>query len=407
MAIAIMNKLLLSLCTFLSLTAQAQKYESLALTPPMGWNSWNMFQTYVNEKLVIEMADAMVASGMKDAGYTYLIIDDGWLSMNRDNAGNLVADPQKFPRGIKVVSDYVHSKGLKFGLYTSAGTKTCAGFPGTRGYEYQDARLYASWGLDYLKYDWCYSEDINPKEAYGTMSKAIRTAGRPMVLSICEWGSNKPWQWGKAAGHLWRTTGDITNCFDCVKDNGGWYSYGVMRILDKQDSLYKYAGPGSWNDPDMLVVGNGMTVNEDRAHFSMWSISAAPLIAGNDLRRMSKETKAILTNSEVIAINQDSLGRQGYKYADKDSLQTWFKPLRGGGWAVCFLNRSVKPKRIQFNWKANRLSDTTVAPFSFDAVKSLFRIRNLWTKRTMGNTDRTFKAQVAGRDVIMLRLTRM
>ena len=203
---------------FVVVEMKAQKFEGLALTPPMGWNSWNTFQTNISEKLVMEIADSMVSSGMKAAGFTYIVLDDGWMAMERNANGDLVPDPKKFPNGIKAVADYVHSKGLKFGLYNCAGTKTCAGYPGTRGYEYQDARFYASVGTDYLKFDWCSADGINAKEAYNTMSKALKLAGRPIVFSLCEWGQNNPWEWAKETGHLWRTTGDIFGCFDCVKN---------------------------------------------------------------------------------------------------------------------------------------------------------------------------------------------
>src|ERR1700733_6978686 len=210
-----MRKLFFALLLLPSLSCLAQKFEGLALTPPMGWNSWNTFQTKISEKLVMETADIMVSSGMKDAGYTYLVLDDGWMAMERDSKGDLVPDPKKFPNGMKTVVDYVHSKGLKFGLYNCAGTKTCGGYPGSRGYEYQDARLYASFGIDYLKYDWCNTDGLTAKEAYTTMSKALRAARRPVVFSLCEWGDNKPWEWASPVGELWRTTGDICPCFDC------------------------------------------------------------------------------------------------------------------------------------------------------------------------------------------------
>jgi alpha-galactosidase len=384
----------------------AQKFEGLALTPPMGWNSWNKFQTNINEQMVMQIADAMVSSGMKDAGYAYIVLDDGWMAMERDSiTGDLVPDPQKFPHGMKVVADYVHSKGLKFGLYNCAGTKTCAGYPGTRGYEYQDARFYASQKIDYLKFDWCYADGINAKEAYSTMSKALKKAGRPIVFSLCEWGQNKPWQWAAPVGHLWRTTGDITNQFEGTKNFGTWSANGVMRILEMQDTLRKYAGPGHWNDPDMLEVGNGMAVNEDRAHFSMWAMLAAPLISGNDIRNMSKAVTEILTNKDVIAINQDALGVQGFKYSAKDSVETWFKPLVNGSWAVCFLNRKSTPQKINFNWAENVVTDN-VAKTTLDTRSTVYKLRNLWTKKDAGDTKKLFVAIVPPKDVIMLRLSK-
>jgi alpha-galactosidase len=387
-------------CTKIS----AQKFEGLALTPPMGWNSWNTFQTNISDSLVRGIADVMVSSEMKDAGYTYLVLDDGWMAMERDNVtGNLVPDPKKFPDGMKVLVDYVHSKGLKFGLYNCAGTKTCAGYPGTRGYEYQDARFYASLGIDYLKFDWCNTDGINAKEAYNTMSKALKTAGRPIVFSLCEWGDNKPWEWAENVGELWRTTGDISAVFDGYVDHGTWKQTGVMPIVDLQKGLRKYAGPGHWNDPDMLEVGNGMSVDEDRTHFSMWCILAAPLIAGNDLRKMSKETQAILTNKEAIAINQDKAGMEGFKYKDNDSLEVWVKPLENDDWAVCFLNRSHKSMKVNFNWKDEIVADTLFNK-TMNAKEHTYKIRNVWTKSNAGDSPKPFKAMLPSHDVIMLRL---
>jgi len=387
-----------------SLDTVAQKFEKLALTPPMGWNSWNTFETNINEELVKAMADALVSSGMRDAGYTYLVLDDGWMARERDSAGNLVPDPKKFPNGMKVVADYVHSKGLKFGLYNCAGTKTCAGYPGTRGYEYQDARFYASLQIDFLKYDWCSSEGINAREAYTTMSKAIRTAGRPVVFSLCEWGNNKPWEWGAPLGQLWRISGDIYPCFDCEFSHGSWSSWGVLRILDMRKNIRQYAGPDQWNDLDMMEVGNGMTLAEDRAHFSIWSMLATPLIAGNDVRKMTKETLNILTNKEVIAINQDSLGIQGFKYAMTDSVDTWLKPLKNGDWAVCFLNRSILTKPVEFNWQQHNIADT-VSKKTLNPKSVTYKIRDLWTKKEIGNTTKTLKTTIPTHDVLMLRLS--
>ncbi|HEX7458637.1 MAG TPA: glycoside hydrolase family 27 protein [Ginsengibacter sp.] len=387
-------------CTKIS----AQKFEGLALTPPMGWNSWNTFQTNISDSLVRGIADVLVSSGMKDAGYTYLVLDDGWMAMERDNVtGNLVPDPKKFPDGMKVLVDYVHSKGLKFGLYNCAGTKTCAGYPGTRGYEYQDARFYASLGIDYLKFDWCNTDGINAKEAYNTMSKALKTAGRPIVFSLCEWGDNKPWEWAENVGELWRTTGDISAVFDGYVDHGTWKQTGVMPIVDLQKGLRKYAGPGHWNDPDMLEVGNGMSLNEDKVHFSLWCMLAAPLIAGNDLRKMSKATNEILINKEAITINQDKAGMEGFLYKTKDSLEVYVKPLSNDDWAVCFLNRSHKPIQINYNWKDEGITDTLFNK-TMNAKEHIYKIRNVWTKSNAGDSQKPFTAMLPSHDVIMLRL---
>jgi alpha-galactosidase len=306
---------------------------------------------------------------------------------------------------MKYVSDYVHSKGLKFGLYNCAGTLTCAGYPGTRGYEYQDARFYASLNIDYLKFDWCNTNGINAREAYTTMSKALKLAGRPIVFSLCEWGQNKPWTWAAPVGHLWRTTGDISAQFEGIKSHGSWSSSGVMKILDEQDTLRKYAGPGHWNDPDMLEVGNGLTESQNRAHFTMWCMIAAPLIAGNDIRKMSASTNGILTNKEVIAINQDPLGIQALKYAKTDSLETWVKPLANGDWAICFLNRKSTPQEVLFNWNAQTIEDS-VAKRTLDTKATTYKLRDIWAKKDIGNTTKPSKLTVAPQDVVLLRLVK-
>jgi len=389
-----------------SLTATAQKFEGLALTPPMGWNSWNTFQTNISDSLVRGIADVIVASGMKDAGYQYIVLDDGWMAMERDPAtGDLVADPRKFPNGMKALVDYVHARGLKFGLYNCAGTKTCAGYPGTRGYEYQDARFYASLGIDYLKFDWCYADGINAREAYGTMSKALKAAGHPIVFSLCEWGTNKPWLWAAGVGDLWRTTGDISAVFDGFIDHGSWKQPGMMNIVDQQDGLRQYAGPDHWNDPDMLEVGNGMSLHEDQVHFSLWSLLSAPLIAGNDLRKMSAETRAILTNREVVAIDQDSAGMEGFLYQRTDSLEIYVKPLKNGDWSLCFLNRSLQPKNLRFDWTAQVITDTLFKK-TLDPREHVYKIRNLWTLKNIGDTRKPTTAGLLPHDLLMVRLIR-
>lgn len=379
-----------------------QKFDNLAPTPPMGWNSWNKIACDVNEKVIREAADAMVASGMKDAGYTYIVIDDCWHG-ERDSLGFIQSDPVHFPSGIKALADYVHSKGLKFGIYSCAGDKTCAGRPGSRGHEYQDALQYAKWGVDYLKYDWCFTDSLNAVGAYTTMRDALYAAGRPVVFSLCEWGNNKPWLWGAKIGHLWRTTGDIAAKFEGSVDHGTWSSWGVLKILDMQEGLRQYAGPDHWNDPDMMEIGNGMTVNQDRAHMSMWCMLAAPLMAGNDLTNMTKETIEILTNKDVIAVDQDPLGIQAFKLAAQDSMETWVKPLANGDWAVCFLNRAKKPGSIEFDWKAQRVYDE-LSKRDLNAAQTEYELVNLWTKASSGTTRAALKAVVPGHDVLMLRL---
>lgn len=384
------------------LVTHAQKTEHLAQTPPMGWNSWNKFSCNVNEQLIREMANAMVNSGMKDAGYEYIVIDDCWHG-ERDSLGFIHPHPEHFPSGMKALIDYIHSKGLKFGIYSCAGSETCAGKPGSRGYEFQDAITYAQWGVDYLKYDWCNTENLNSIGAYTTMRDALYAAKRPVVYSICEWGDTKPWEWGAEIGHLWRTTGDIYDCFDCVVDHGTWSSWGVMSILDMQDGLREFAGPGHWNDPDMLEVGNGgMTTQEDRAHFSMWCMLAAPLMAGNDIGNMSEQTHAILTNKDAIAINQDALGIQAFRLMANDSLETWFKPLSDGDWALCFLNRSTQEKDIDFDWKTKVYDEFSKRDLDGDNTK--YEIFDVWEKKNLGKTNKPLKSKLSGHGVLMLKL---
>lgn len=398
------NKIIIILALFITVTSfvMAQKFENLAPTPPMGWNSWNHFGCNINEEIIKQTADVLVSSGLKDAGYIYLNIDDCWHG-ERDSLGFIHPDKEKFPSGMKALADYVHSKGLKLGIYSCAGEKTCGGYPAGRGHEYQDAIVYAQWGVDYLKYDWCYTEGLNAIGSYTTMRNALYSAGRPIVFSLCEWGNNKPWEWGKDVGHLWRTTGDIYNCFDCIKDHGTWKSWGVMYILDMQNGLRKFAGPDHWNDPDMLEVGNGMSVNEDRAHFTMWCMLAAPLIAGNDLTKMSEETKSILTNKDVIAIDQDRLGIQGFKYSSRDSVEIWFKPLENNNWAMCVLNRNSFSKKILFDWKNENVVDD-IFNKSTNFNSNTYQLKNLWTKKDVETTDKKLEAEVPGHDVLLLRL---
>ena len=362
----------------------------LAKTPPMGWNSWNKFACNVSEKLIKEMADAMVTSGMRDAGYVYLVIDDCW-QIERDAQGNILPDPKRFPSGMKALADYVHSKGLKFGLYSDAGTLTCQKGPGSRGYEFQDARQYAAWGVDYLKYDWCSTSTQNAQASYSIMRDALLKAGRPIVFSICEWGTAKPWLWASDVGNLWRTTGDIQDCWDCKRDWGGM---GVVHILDLQDGLESHAGPGHWNDPDMLEVGNGgMTSTEYRAHFSLWCLLAAPLMAGNDLRSMPADVKEILTNREVIAVDQDPLGLQGRRVKRDGDREVWATQLADGSRAVVLLNRGSQPAEVSVSW-----TDIGYPPHLSANV------RDLWAGKDMGKLTGKFSAEAPSHGVVMVTI---
>jgi len=381
------------------------KFQNLALTPPMGWNSWNKFGCDVSESMIREMADAMVSSGMRDAGYTFINIDDCWHG-ERDSLGFIHPNAKRFPSGMKALADYVHSKGLKLGIYSDAGSQTCGGKPGSRGYEFQDAKMYAEWGIDYLKYDWCNTEGLKAEGAYKTMTAALKNAGKPIVLSICEWGSDNPWKWGQNVGHLWRTTGDIFNCFDCIEDHGTWKSWGVMQILDMQSGLRSYAGPGHWNDPDMLEIGNGkLTPGENRAHFTMWAMIAAPLIAGNDLRNMDPEIKTVLTNKNIIAIDQDSLGVQGYKldYKVAKDVEIWMKPLKNKEWAVCFLNRGTNDAEFSIDWK--KLDNTdSLSKQQLSTQSKLYSFVDLWNVGKRSITSKPVSVHLPAHDVLVYRL---
>lgn len=363
----------------------------LARTPPMGWNSWNKFGCDgLNEKVVRQTADEMATNGMKDAGYQYVILDDCWQS-GRDAQGNVIADATKFPSGIKALADYVHSKGLKFGIYTDVGTMTCAKRVGSIGHEYQDARQYAAWGVDYLKEDWCNTlPNQNSESSYTLMRDALKAAGRPIVFSICEWGSTKPWLWAGPVGNLWRATPDIQDCWDCKRNWGGG---GVTQILDLMDGIETYSGPGHWNDPDMLEVGNGgMTDVEYRTHFSMWAMFSAPLLAGNDIGNMSPQTKEILLNKEVIAIDQDTMGQQARRVKRTGDTEIWSKQLADGGRAVALVNRGKSAEKITVNW--NEIG----YPASLSAT-----VRDLWTHKDV-SAKGSFAAEVPSHGTVMVRL---
>jgi len=375
--------------------AQTPPSKGLALTPPMGWNTWNKFGCNVSEDLVKGAADAMVSSGMKDAGYQYIVIDDCW-QVKRDEKGNIVPYQDRFPNGIKAVADYVHSKGLKFGIYSDAGTKTCGGKPGGLGHEYQDALSYASWGVDYLKYDWCNTlPGQDAKASYRNIRQALDATGRPIVLSICEWGGRQPWLWGEeVGGNLWRTTGDIQDRWAGKKEwsPGNCCSNGMLDIVEENEPLYSHAGPGHWNDPDMLEVGNGgMTNTEYRTHFSLWAIMAAPLMAGNDIRSMSPEIREILTNKEVIAIDQDSLGQQGRRVWKDGDLEVWSKQLQDGSRAVLLLNRGSSQANVSATWEQ----------IGYPAHLSA-SVRDLWAHKDLGKFTGKFSAPVESHGVVVV-----
>jgi alpha-galactosidase len=359
----------------------AAQEKDLAAAPPMGWSSSKHFADRVDDKTVREQAGAMAASGLKDAGYVYINIDDTWQGQ-RDAAG-VIQPNQKFP-DMKSLADYVHSKGLKLGIYSSPAAKTCAGYLGSLGHEEQDAQSYARWGIDYLKYDWCQPggslDEI--KDAYTKMHDALKKTGRPIVLSVCEYGWHKVWEWGPAVGgNLWRTTGDISDQYRAMAEIGF-----------NQNGLEKFAGPGHWNDPDMLEVGNGgMTEDEYRTHFSLWAILAAPLIAGNDLTKMTPYTLDLLGNREVIAVDQDPLGKQGFRVAQEGPFEVWMKPMADGSKVVGLFNRQRTPEQMTVDFsQIDVFGDATV--------------RDLWLKKDMGSFEDRVSAYVPSHGVVLIRV---
>ncbi|KAI4347394.1 hypothetical protein L6164_008210 [Bauhinia variegata] len=344
---------------------QVRRYmleNGLGQTPAMGWNSWNRFQCDINETLIRETADAMVSTGLAALGYRYINLDDCWAELNRDSKGRLVAKKSTFPSGMRALARYIHSKGLKFGIYSDAGIQTCSKrMPGSLGHEDIDAKTFASWGVDYLKYDNCENTGTSPKDRYPKMSRALLRSGRKIFFSMCEWGQEDPATWAKGVGNSWRTTGDIQDNWDSMTS-----------IADLNDKWASYAGPGGWNDPDMLEVGNGnMSTKEYRAHFSIWALAKAPLLIGCDIRAMDSSTKEILTNKEVIAVNQDRLGVQGKKITSNNGLEVWAGPLSGGRLAVVLWNRSSSKATVAASWSDLGLKQD-----------SLVHVRDLWEHTT-------------------------
>ncbi|HJX96073.1 MAG TPA: glycoside hydrolase family 27 protein [Candidatus Acidoferrum sp.] len=365
---------------------------TVAATPPMGWNSWNHFAGKIDDATVRAQADAMVSSGMRDAGYVYINIDDTWQA-ERDAQGVIHAN-SRFP-DMKALADYVHGKGLKLGIYSSPGPKTCAKFEGSYGHEEQDAQTYGAWGMDYLKYDLCSFGKImeaadSPEaahklmvDAYEKMHKALLRTGRPMVYSLCQYGADAVWRWGASVGgNAWRTTGDISDKYSSMTQIG----FG-------QAGLAKYAGPGHWNDPDMLEVGNGgMNLEEYRTHMSLWALLAAPLLAGNDLSAMKPETIALLTNREVLAVDQDRLGKQADRVWAEGTQEIWARPLADGSKAIGIFNRFDWPQNIEIN-------------FHEVGFKGGVKARDIWAAKDLGALPNSYKARVAPHGVVLLRVS--
>jgi alpha-galactosidase len=378
----IKKQLYVSILLIMSLTnAFAQINNGLALTPPMGWNSWNKFNQHPSDLLIRQIADAMVSSGMAGVGYKYINIDDCWQKLGRDSKGHVQPDPSNFPNGVKVLADYLHAKGLKFGVYSDHGTQTCSGREGSYMHETIDANDYAAWGVDYLKYDHCFPQGNDTKGDYERMRDALQKCGRPIVFSICAWSYSN---WMRNTGNLWRTTNDIS-------DN--WSS--MISIYDQNVILAANAKPGGWNDPDMMEIGNGgMTDTEYRTHMSLWCIMAAPLILGNDLRSMSAATKAILTAPEIIAVDQDSLGKQGVKVRDDGNFEVISKILKGTNIrAVALLNRSGSAANIKVSWSEIGLPSLPAT------------VRDLWTQKNLGTATDSYTINVPAHGTAMLKIT--
>jgi len=357
----------------------------LARTPPMGWNSWNKFASRVDDATVRSIADAMASNGMKEAGYIYVNIDDTW-ETGRDAQGNIQTN-RKFP-DMKALAAYVHSKGLKLGIYSSPGPNTCAGYEGSYGHEEQDARTYAAWNIDYLKYDWCGARTLYTDEEmpalYQIMGDALLKTKRPIVYSLCQYGRLDVWKWGAdVGGNLWRTTGDIRDAWDSM-----------TRIGFGQNELAQWAKPGHWNDPDMLEIGNGsMSETEYKTHMSLWAMLAAPLLAGNDLRSMSPEILAILTNREVIAVDQDRLGKQGKQVWKSSDQEIWSRTLFAGAQAVSLFNRATEPASVTVKW-----ADL--------GINGKWKLRDLWLHQNIEWSSPEYSVTIPGHGVVMLRLSR-
>ena len=395
-----------SLIMFLINPAEMYSQEKqLAQTPPMGWMTWNMFGPEISEDLIVEMADAMIGSGMADAGYEYIIIDDLWQG-ERDKNGILQPDQDKFPNGMKAVADSIHARGLKLGIYSDAAHKTCGGAAASYGYETVDARTFAEWGIDYLKYDYCHAPSHKDSAIvrYKRMADALKITGRDIVFAICEWGQREPWTWGaEIGGHLWRTTWDIRDTwFSNIYDSGHG---GILNILDQQPELEKYSGPGRWNDPDMLVIGlngkgrssshggaKGCSIEEYRSQMSLWCLINAPLIASCDLRNMDDVIKKILTNREAIEINQDPLGKQAYRIFASNKIEYWLKPLSDGSVAIGVLNRHTQAAEIILRWKDANLQDRQL-------------VRDLWQHRSLGVFTNELKIVIPAHGVRLFKFT--
>jgi alpha-galactosidase len=380
--------------------------KSLASTPPMGWNSWNTFGNNITETVVRETADALISSGLKDYGYEYIVIDDCWsVKEGRDGNSDLVPDPVKFPNGIKALADYVHNKGFKLGIYSDAAEKTCAGYPGSLGFEDQDAHLCALWGIDFLKYDYCHAPLFDQAiaiERYTRMGEALRKTGREFLYSLCEWGNQAPHLWGrKVGGQMWRVSGDVYDSWVNIWMNG-WYAIGIDVSIDIANDLHEYGGPGGWNDLDMLVVGlkgkgqiagMGMSFLEYQTHMSLWCMACSPLMIGCDVRKLDSETASLLMNREVLDVNQDPLGFPAKRVKQIGTSEIWTKRLTDSSVAVSIINRGSRPQDVSVEARDIGMFDTPKLA------------RNLWTQQDMADFRVELTQRVQPHETILLKVT--
>ncbi len=379
----------------------------LASTPPMGWNSWNMFGHNISEASIRETADALISSGLKDCGYEYIVIDDCWSKKDgRDKNGDLMADPQKFPNGIKVLTDHVHNLGFKIGIYSDAAEKTCGGYPGSYLFEEQDANLWASWGIDFLKYDYCHAPLFDQAiaiERYTRMGEALRKTDRQFLFSLCEWGNQSPHLWGRdVGGHMWRVSGDVFDSWINIwMKNWNTYGIGVDVSLDIAHDLHEYGGPGGWNDLDMLVVGlkgkgqisgGGMSFLEYQTHMSMWVMACSPLMIGCDVRKMDSETASLLMNREVLAINQDSLGKPAHRVKQIGTCEIWTKRLADSSTAVAVINRG------------SRGEDVILKSRDIGFLETPKLARNLWSGQDIADFKVEITQRVEPHETILLKI---
>ena len=379
---------------------------SLASTPPMGWNSWNTFGHQINEDVVRDTADALMSTGLKDHGYEYIVIDDCWsVKDRRDGNGDLIPDPEKFPNGIKALADYVHNQGFKLGIYSDAAEMTCAGYPGSLDFEEQDAQLWASWGIDLLKYDYCHAPLFDQGiaiERYSRMGEALRNSGREFLFSLCEWGNQSPHLWGRqVGGHMWRVWGDVFDSWVNVHMNG-WHSIGIDVSIDIAQEVHAYGGPGGWNDLDMLVVGlkgkgqiggHGMSFLEYQTHMSIWVIACSPLMIGCDVRKLDSETASLLMNREVLELNQDPLGIPARRVKHVGICDIWTKRLADSSVAVAVINRGSRAEELTVKARDIGLLDTAKL------------VRNLWAGEDIADFKTELPLTVKPHETVLLRVS--